>query len=213
MRYLPILCGILSGCCLIGVHDWKELRTSQEEERQAIELRLELNRTLNERQWFSWKPPFGRRGLYKSVSQSGNRIWGVRHNETEMADGSITNVPEDEIEWGFGKGAWGTKGFIRVDKHSKVILSDESIERIVNDMEMKAYFMYKKISDIRPPTVDGCSSMMESRLRVAVTKHPVWDGMIDVMYTDPPYSDEYEAGFDAAFNIALVVIQAYKWSR
>jgi len=53
---LPILCGILGAVCLFGAHDWRELRTAQEEERQAIVLSVVLDKEYELRPWNKPEP-------------------------------------------------------------------------------------------------------------------------------------------------------------
>lgn len=173
---LPILCGILGAVFLFVAHDRWELKTAQEQERQAWALNLRLGTELDAHKRYEWEPPWGLARLAIDFWQTSNAVMMT----ARTTDGKASDI--------------------RVDNDSMVILSEESIEAITDAMIRKTSMVYDQ----------GCYQRTQDRFMKAMNRHPVWDGVVDVIHTEPPYSDEYEAGFDAAFNIGLGAIQAYE---
>lgn len=105
---LPILCGILGAVCLLEAHDWWELRTAHEEERQAWSLADESQERLRDKKRYSWEPPFGTKGMRLITGFSSTAVVAVAARDSD-------NYLQT----------------IHVDSEGRVIISPESIRSII----------------------------------------------------------------------------------
>ena len=118
---LPILCGILAAVCLFGAHDWWELRTAREEERQAKELKEVLQEKLAWNKRWTWEPPFGELNRIRIDAENAEATIGSRWTFPTSLAALVVAA---------GKRPDGNVGYIMTDPVGRVILAPESIRMI-----------------------------------------------------------------------------------